>query len=93
MKTVETYSQTVFIDGRKMTLVHYLTEEKGIFGLGVRLDAEYAEDNGMSADYYRVLRIFDIMRREKVLPLNFYSVIDDLYEEETEEIVDAAEGI
>lgn len=92
MKTINTHSQTVIIDGKKKNLVHYLTEQKGIFGLGVRLDAEYAEDNEMTADYSHALRIFEIMCREQVLPLNFYSVIDDLYGENIVETAAAREG-
>ena len=92
MKTLNTYSQTVIIDGQRKHLVHYLTEHKGIFGLGVRLDAEYAEDNEMTPSYSLALHIFDIMRREQVLPLNFYSVIDDMYGEVPEETAAVKEG-
>ncbi|GEM_PF-4333096 len=82
MKTVKTYSQTVVIGGKRKTLVHYITEKNGIFGLGVRLDAEYAEDCDLTESYMRAADIFDLMCREQVLPLNFYSVIDDLHGEE-----------
>ncbi|MBQ9518750.1 MAG: hypothetical protein IJR59_02520 [Firmicutes bacterium] len=92
MKTINTHSQIVVIDGQKKHLVHYLTEQKGIFGLGVRLDAEYAEDNEMTASYSLALHIFDLMCKEQVLPLNFYSVIDDLYTEDIDETARALEG-
>ena len=92
MKTLNTYSQTVIIDGQRKHLVHYLTEQNGIFGLGVRLDAEYAEDNEMTTNYSHALDLFEIMHREQVLPLNFYSVIDDMYGEMPEETATVKEG-
>lgn len=79
MKTLDTHSQTIIIDGKNHVLVHYLTETKGIFGLGVRLDAEYAEDNNFTKSYAFAHRIFETMYKEAVLPLNFYSVLDDMY--------------
>ncbi len=79
MKTIDTHSQTINIGGKNHTLVHYLTETKGIFGLGVRLDAEYAEDNDFTESYAFAHQIFETMYKEAVLPLNFYSVLDDMY--------------
>ena len=67
MKTIDTHSQTINIGGKNHTLVHYLTETKGIFGLGVRLDAEYAENNDLTENYAYAHHIFETMYKEAVL--------------------------
>ena len=92
MKIINTHSQTVVIDGKNTVLSHYITENAGVFGLGVRLNDECAEDGDLTTSYSLALHIFDIMAKEAVLPLNFYSVLDDMYEIEFEDDQKICEG-
>ncbi|MBR6400266.1 MAG: hypothetical protein IKS17_03445 [Firmicutes bacterium] len=92
MNIIKTHTQTVIIDNKPHTLIHSLTEKDGVFGVSAVLGSESAADTALTDSYTGAKRIFDIMCKEQVLPLNLYSVIDDMYGEDIGEAAAAKEG-
>ncbi len=67
-------------NGDLHTLILKLTEKDGIYGFECSLvpAAQYAKDHNITNSKSAALDIFDILCKEKVLPLNFYAVLDDM---------------
>ena len=81
MNVIKTYITTVLDENNILhTLNTSLIRENGIYGFECTLSPanSSARDCTVPDDKTAALEIFDILCKEKVLPLNLCSVLDDL---------------
>ena len=80
MNIIKTYTTNISDEsGISHELIINLTADKGIYGFECTLlpSGETAADFNVTDSRIAAFELFDILCGNKVLPLNFYSVLDD----------------